>query len=397
MLNMLSLSRKRLMIGISKLYCATSEDSDKIRYQHGAKSHTDRKPIVVWNCTHACNLSCLHCYSNSDMGKEKNEMTTEEGRMLIDQLADFGSPVILFSGGEPLTRKDVPELAKYAVSKGLHAVISTNGTLIDIKMAIKLKEVGLTYAGVSIDGLETTHDKFRNRKGAFQEALQGIRNCRDAGLKVGLRCTINTANAAEIPGIFELIKNENIPRICFYHLVCSGRGKEIEQAMLSHQATRKAVDTIIDQTAELHAAGYKTEVLTVDNIADGPFLYLRMLMENNPEAERVYKLLRQTGGGSTGVGIAAVNWDGEVYPDQFWRQHRLGNIRERSFGEIWTDLSNPLMAKLKEKAKHVKGRCAKCRFLELCGGNFRARAEAITGDMWAADPACYLTDEEIGL
>lgn len=385
------------MIGISKLYCATTEDSDKIRYHHGAKSHAERKPIVVWNCTRVCNLTCVHCYSHSDGGKGKYEMTTEEGKMLIDQLADFASPVILFSGGEPLIRKDVPELAKYAVSQGLHAVISTNGTLITPDMARQLKDVNLTYAGVSIDGLEDTHDKFRNRKGAFQEALEGIRNCRDAGLKVGLRCTINTANVAEIPGIFDMMIAENIPRICFYHLVCSGRGKEIEQAMLSHEDTRKVVDTIIDLTAKLHADGHKTEVLTVDNIADGPYLYLRMLLENHPGAERVFKLLQQTGGGSTGVGIASVNWDGEVYPDQFWRHHPVGNVRERPFGEIWTDLSNPLMAKLKEKAKHVKGRCAKCKFLELCGGNFRARAEAMTGDMWAADPGCYLTDEEIGI
>ena len=317
--------------------------------------------------------------------------------MLIDQLADFGSPVLLFSGGEPLTRKDVPELANYATSKGMHTVVSTNGTLIDHEMVEALQAARLTYVGVSIDGLEQTHDIFRRRKGAFQGALNGIRLCRDAGLKVGLRCTINTKNVDEIPGIFDLIVQEKIPRVCFYHLVNAGRGKDMESAMLPHEATRKVVDAIIDYTAELHAQGLNTEVLTVDNIADGPHLYLRMLKENHPGAEKAYELLRSTGGGSTGVGIGCVNWDGEVYPDQFWRNHPVGNVRQRAFGDIWTDLSNPLMRKLKNKAEYVTGRCSRCKFIQLCGGNFRARAEALTGDMWASDPACYLTDEEIGI
>jgi radical SAM protein with 4Fe4S-binding SPASM domain len=322
-------------------------------------------------------------------------MSTAEGRMLIDRLAEFGSPVILFSGGEPLLRRDVPELARYALEQGLHAVISTNGTLIDAEVASSLK--GVTYVGVSIDGLKETHDRFRCRDGAFEQAMEGIRECRRAGIKVGLRCTINTANASEIPGIFDLLVRENIPRVCFYHLVNAGRGTDIQSSMLSHEATRHAVDLIIDRTKALHDQGLPTEVLTVDNIADGPYLYLRMKAENHPFAQEAYDLLERTGGGSTGVGIGSVGWDGQVYPDQFWRHHPLGNVRERPFGEIWADCSNPLMAKLKEKAKHVKGRCATCRFLKCCGGNFRARAEALTGDMWAADPACYLTDEEIGL
>lgn len=384
------------MIGISKLYCDVNEASDQIRY-HSDHSHAERKPVIVWNCTRACNLDCAHCYSYSDGGKGNYEMTIEEGRRLITQLAEFGTPVIIFSGGEPLTRKDVPELVEFAVNQGIRAVISTNGTLLDPDLVAQLKGTGLTYVGVSIDGLEKTHDKFRNRQGAFQDALAGIRVCRNAGLKVGLRCTINMANAAEIPDIFDLIVEEKIPRICFYHLVSTGRGRELERAMLSQDATRQAVDTIIDYTAKLHSAGHRTEVLTVDNIADGPYLYLRMQKEKHPGAEKVFKLLQKTGGGSTGVGIASVNWDGEVYPDQFWRQHSLGNVRQRPFGEIWSDLSNPLMVKLKEKAKYVKGRCPQCKFLELCGGNFRARAEALTGDMWESDPGCYLTDEEIGI
>ena len=340
-------------------------------------------------------MSCSHCYTNSGSAKGQAELSTGEGRALIEQLAAFGSPVILFSGGEPLLREDLPELAAYAIAKRLHAVVSTNGTLIDKAMAARLKAAKVTYVGISIDGLEATHDAFRRRDGAFKEALQGVRECLAAGLKVGLRCTINKDNLSELPGIFELIETEKIPRACFYHLVTTGRGEDLLKAMPSHKETRKALDHIIDGTLGLHQKGLRTEILTVDNLADGPYLYVRMLKEGHPGAAKAYDLLKLASGGGSGVGIACVNWDGEVYPDQFWRNKPLGNVRQRPFGEIWTDLSNPFMAMLKEKAAHVKGRCSNCRYLELCGGNFRARAEALTGDSWASDPACHLSEEEI--
>ena len=382
------------MIGISKLYCGSTEASDRLRYHHGAKSPAGRKPIAVWNCTRACNLSCSHCYSGSDTEKGARELSTSEGRKLIDQLADFGCPVVLFSGGEPLLRKDVPELAAYAVFKGLHAVVSSNGTLIDDAMATRLKRADITYVGISLDGLEATHDRLRKRQGAFKEAMRGVKACIAAGLKVGLRCTINKDNLDEIPAIFNLLETEHIPRACFYHLVSAGRGKGMQEAMPSREETRRAVDAIIDGAARLHSLGQPTEILTVDNLSDGPHLYLRMLREGHPSAEKALELLKLASGGGSGVGISCVGWDGEVYPDQFWRDKPLGNVLERPFGEIWSDLSNPLMSMLKEKAKHVKGRCARCRFLDICGGNFRARAEALTGDPWASDPACLLSDEE---
>jgi len=323
------------------------------------------------------------------------DLSTAEGMKLIDDLSSFGSPVILFSGGEPLIRPDLPDLAEYAVSKGMRAVISTNGTLITADMATRLKSVGLSYVGISLDGMKETHDAFRRMSGAFDAAINGIRNSREAGIKTGLRFTITRRNTGEIPGIFDLIEKENIPRVCFYHLVYSGRGSEIQAEDLDHAETRHIVDLIIDRTARLHARGTKIEALTVDNHCDGPYLYMRMLREENPRADDVMALLKMNGGNSTGLGIGCVSWDGTVYPDQFWRNHPLGNVRERPFSSIWTDLTNPLMAELKDKVKHVTGRCATCRFLAICGGNFRARAEAVTGKIWGCDPACYLTDREI--
>jgi 12,18-didecarboxysiroheme deacetylase len=392
------------MIGISKLYCGTVEPSDVLRYGAEAKklpSHllqfsSDKKPVVVWNCTRRCNLRCRHCYSRSADRHYESELTTQEGFALLEDLAAFGAPVVLFSGGEPLTRPDLMELAGRAVKLGLRAVLSTNGTLIDEAMAARLKEIGLSYVGISLDGMRATNDRFRGVEGAYDRALRGLRNCLKAGVKVGLRFTITRNNAGEINALFDLVREEHVPRICFYHLVYAGRGASLMAEDLDPVAARKAVDTIIDRTAELHRQGIPTEVLTVDNHADGVHLYLRMLREGNPRAETVRELLLMNGGNSSGTGIGCVSWDGSVHLDQFWRHVTLGNVRERKFSEIWTDLSNPLLAKLRDRRSHVTGRCARCRYLDLCAGNFRVRAEAATGDLWAPDPACYLTDEEIG-
>jgi Fe-coproporphyrin III synthase len=393
------------MIGISKLYCGTVEASDALRYgrrsadlpSHLLQFSEDKKPIVVWNCTRACNLRCAHCYSRSDCRAHDRELSTDEGYRLLDALAAFGVPVVLFSGGEPMLRDDLPDLIRHARAAGMRAVISTNGTLITPEKAALLKELDLSYVGVSLDGTEGVNDAFRGVEGAYARALAGIRACKAAGLKVGLRFTVNRRNVDEIPAMFRLIGEEGIPRVCFYHLVYTGRGSALVAESLDHDRTRQAVDEIIDLTAALHRAGNPVEVLTVDNHCDGPYLYLRLLREDPERAAEVLRLLEFNEGNSSGRGIACVSWDGAVHPDQFWRHLTLGNVRERDFGAIWTDRDNELLMKIKNKKEHVTGRCARCKWLGVCGGNFRVRAEAITGDLWAPDPACYLTDREIGI
>ncbi|MDQ7032562.1 MAG: 12,18-didecarboxysiroheme deacetylase [Desulfonauticus sp.] len=393
------------MIGISKLYCDNVEPSDAIRYgrcsdrlpSHLLQFSKDKKPVIVWNMTRRCNLKCVHCYAQAVDEAGKDEISTKQAKEMIDDLANYGCPVMLFSGGEPLVREDLTELASYAVQKGMRAVISTNGTLITRDKAKELKEVGLSYVGISLDGGEEIHDKFRGVPGAFKKALQGIENCQAEGLKVGVRFTINKRNAQEVPKIFQILKDLEIPRVCFYHLVYSGRGSELIKEDLSHAETREVVDLIIDLTRELFDKGYKKEVLTVDNHADGPYLYLRLLKENPKRAEDVWQLLQFNEGNNSGRGIGCISWDGKVHPDQFWRNHVFGNVLERPFSQIWDDPEIELLAKLKDKKKYVKGRCAKCKFLNVCAGNFRARAEAYYGDIWAPDPACYLTDQEIGI
>lgn len=393
------------MIGISKLYCGAVEAADVLRYgedsaklpSHLLQFSKDKKPVVVWNVTRRCNLRCVHCYSSSRNIEYAGELDTAEGKALITDLAKFGSPVVLLSGGEPLIRPDMEELARSAVDKGMRVVISTNGTLITKKNAAVFRDIGLSYAGISLDGIGATHDRFRGEKGAFAAAVRGLRICREFGIKVGIRFTLNKRNYREVAAIFDFIEEEDIPRACFYHLVYSGRGSKLMKEDLDHAETRKTVDLIMDRTRDLFRRGKQKEILTVDNHADGPYIYLRLLKEDPERAAEVLKLLKMNKGNSSGVGIGCVSWDGEVHADQFWRNHSFGNVRVRPFSEIWTDTSNDLMAGLKDRKPRLKGRCARCKWLDVCGGNFRARAEAATGDPWAPDPACYLSDKEIGI
>lgn len=390
------------MISVTKLLCDTSFYGDSLRYSHSSRdaihgATEQMGPVVVWNCTRTCNLKCVHCYAGSDGKKYEGELDTEEAKSFIDDLADFKVPVILISGGEPLMRPDILDLARYAREKGIRATFSTNGTLIDRNMAQEFKDIGIGYVGVSLDGIGENNDRFRGKKGAFEAALRGIEHCLAVGQRVGLRFTINRHNFHELDEIFHLIEEVNIPRVCFYHLVYSGRGSEMMDEDISFQESREAMDLIMDKTLDFHQRGIEKEILTVDNHADGVYAYLKMKEKDPERAEEILKLLKRNGGNRTGIAIGAVDWYGNVHPDQFTRNHTFGNVRERPFGEIWSDTSDPIFAGLKNRKPLLKGRCASCQWLDVCNGNFRARAEAVTGDFWESDPACYLTDEEIGL
>jgi radical SAM protein with 4Fe4S-binding SPASM domain len=317
--------------------------------------------------------------------------------MVLDDLAAFKVPAVLFSGGEPLVRADVFELAEYARSLNLHVVLSTNGTLIDAEKSRRFKELEFAYIGISLDSaIPAVHDEFRGAVGAFERTMRGFRHCVEAGQKVGLRLTLTRHTAQDLDRIFDFLEKERIDRACFYHLCPSGRGKSL--LALTAAESRKAIDTIFDRTADLVSRGKRIEILTVDNHCDGPYLYLRMLRENHPRADQVLEMIQWNGGGrySSGVGIANIDFNGNVHADQFSMFRTFGNVRHRNFSEIWQDTSDPIMASLKDRLPLLKGRCATCRFKEVCGGSLRARAEVVTGDPWAADPGCYLTDQEIG-
>jgi len=390
------------MISVTKLLFGTEYFGDSLRYsqhsrgaKHGATGQTG--PVVVWNSTKTCNLNCIHCYMESDAHKYEGELTTEEAKKFIDDLAEFKVPVLLFSGGEPLIRKDFFELAEYAASKGIRPTLSTNGTLITREVARRIKDIGVGYVGISLDGLREVNDKFRGKEGAFEAAMQGIQNCVAVGQRVGLRFTINRHNFEQLDAIFDFIEEENIDRVCFYHLVYSGRGQKMIADDITPEETRQAMDIIIRRAKDFEQRGLKKEILTVDNHCDGVYLYLYALKEDPERAERIKNLIGLNGGNRSGIAFGQVDPYGYVHPDQFTQHITFGNVRTRKFGEIWTDTGNSLLAGFKNRKPLLKGRCAKCQFLNFCNGNFRARAEAVTGDLWESEPACYLTDEEIGI
>ena len=397
------------MINVSKLYCGQVTPGDWIRYgKTGSgerdsdivpKQASERRPIVVWNITRGCNLKCVHCYNDSGSRKADDELSTQEAKEVLDDLARFGVPSVLFSGGEPLTRKDLFELIDYAGQLGLRTVISTNGTLINSDTAALLKSHGISYVGISLDGIGEVNDRFRGVEGAFERAVEGIRHCRDADVRVGLRLTLTKRNVQELDGLFDFLEQEGVERACFYHLVPSGRGASLAGEDLARAQSRQAIETILARTKRMKEAGKPTDILTVDNHVDGVYLYLKLLKEEPAKAENVWKLLNWNGGGmySSGVGIGCIDFHGKVHPDQFWGHYELGDVRKRPFSQIWADTSEPLMKGLKDRRSFVKGRCRLCKFFDICGGSLRVRADLHFADPWAPDPGCYLTDEEIGL
>ena len=390
------------MIGCTKLLCGTATIADLMRQDAATKAHllqfsTEHRPIVVWNTTSRCNLACAHCYLDASDRAGRDELTTEEARAFIDDVAAMGSPVLLFSGGEPLLRPDLFELGRYAIGAGLRAVISSNGTLITPELAAEIAEAGFAYVGVSLDGSETTHDEFRRKQGAFQAAIAGIKNCLAAGVKAGVRLTLNKRNAEDLDAVLDVVEREGVPRFCMYHLVYAGRGKEIVGDDLEPAETRRLVEHLLDRTKDWHERGVETEVLTTDNHADGILIVQRIAEEQPERLDEVRELLARHGGCSAGTKMANVDARGDVHPCQFWGHVTLGNVRERPLSEIWADESNPFLAKLRRKADHLTGpRCGGCQYKSLCGG-CRIRAEVVNGDTWADDPACFLSDEEIGL
>lgn len=391
------------MLNLTRLWCGAPTPGDNLRYGEAPRGdgpppqpRVHHRPVVVWNATRQCNLSCAHCYIAASAQPDPQELDTQAAFRVVDDLVAYGIPVLLLSGGEPLVRPDILEVARYASARRLRAGLSTNGVLLTADLVGALQKAGIAYVGVSIDGPEAVNDKFRGSLGAYRQALEGIRNALAAGFRVSLRFTLTRYNHSYLGQVFDLVERERIPRVCVYHLAYAGRGARISsRADLSSEETRQAVDLCLERTEHLHRMGLDTEVLTVDNHADAAYLALRLLEERPQQAQEALRLLLRNGGNASGVGIGAIGPRGDVHADQFSHHRSFGNVRERPFSTIWEDTSHPVMAGLKAKPRPLEGRCAACPALPLCNGNLRVRAETATGNPWAPDPACYLSDAEL--
>ena len=405
------------MINITKLWTGAAQPADHIRYGLSLGSHMPnsstaacmpassrtRKPIVVWNITRTCNLRCVHCYADSHAERYPGELSWEQCCAVIDDLADYKVNALLLSGGEPLLHPQLPQILQRATDKGLKVTISTNGTRITPDMARMFKDLGVAYVGISLDGIGAVHDKFRGVQGAFDGAIRGFKLCEEVGQKTGLRLTLTRNNVQSMEQILNFIEQEGIQRVCFYHLVPTGRGVDV--ASLKPEEARAALDMLIARAEAWHAAGQTRELLTVTQPADGIYLLLRQLREGHPQAAETLRLLSWNGGGanSSGRGIANIDTQGNIHPDQFWQGVTLGNVKTQKFSDVWEAAQEPSAAVLQElrgsddpmeRQKKLSGRCATCKHFALCGGGFRTRAAFANGHWYGSDPGCYLTDEE---
>jgi heme d1 biosynthesis radical SAM protein NirJ len=353
-------------------------------------------PVVIWNLLRRCNLACMHCYSISADVDFPGELTNAEIFSVMDDLKLAGVPALILSGGEPLLHKSVFEIAARAKALGFHTALSTNGTLIDLPLAGRIAAAGFDYVGISLDGLRATHDKFRRKEGGFDAALNGMRLCRDMGVRVGLRFTLTQGNAAELPALLDLAEDERIDRFYLSHLNYAGRGNVNRRHDAELRTARAAMDLVFERALDYARRGLENEIVTGNNDADGVYL-LHWAREHVADLDEKHlrAKLAEWGGNASGVNVANIDNLGNVHPDTMWWDCTLGNVKARPFGEIWKDTRHPIMAGLKARPRRLNGRCAHCAYFDICGGNTRVRAMKVSGDPWGEDPACYLDDEEI--
>ncbi|MGO1119963.1 heme d1 biosynthesis radical SAM protein NirJ [Rhodovibrionaceae bacterium A322] len=354
------------------------------------------RPVVIWNLIRRCNLKCRHCYAVSADVDFPGELSPNQAMTVLEDLAAMKIPALILSGGEPLLRPDIFDISRRAKKLGLYTALSTNGTPITAELADKVAAIGYDYVGISLDGIGKVNDWFRGQKGAFDEALQGLRNCRDRGVKVGVRFTLTEDNADQFPLLLDLVEEEKIDKFYLSHLVYSGRGNKNRAEDADWSLTRNAMETLFERAWKAIERGEDRDYVTGNNDADGVFLLTWAAQRFSPkETAHLRQHLEAWGGNASGLGVANIDNLGQVHPDTYWPGYTLGNVKERPFSEIWSRTDDPLLTGLRQRPRQIKGRCGDCGFFSICGGNTRVRALQLTGDPWAEDPACYLNDREI--
>ncbi len=354
-------------------------------------------PVVIWNLIRRCNLTCKHCYTTSADIDFPGELTTPEILTVMEDLKAFKVPVLILSGGEPLLHLDIFNISRRAKEMGFYVALSSNGTLINEGNIEKIAEVNYQYIGISLDGMEQTHDRFRQKKGSFADSIQGIRLCRKNGIKAGVRFTLTQDNVRDFPAMLKLMDDEDIDKFYLSHLNYGGRGNKNRKDDAAFQMTREVMDQLFSACLNWEQKGIEREIVTGNNDADAVY-FLHWVKKKFPDRiQHIQTKLEQWGGNASGVNVANIDNLGNVHPDTFWWHYPLGNVKERSFSEIWQDISDPLMAGLKQSPRPLKGRCKICGYQKICNGNTRVRAQQIFNDAWAEDPGCYLTQDEINI
>jgi len=385
------------MLSLSNILCDQISGTENLRYGH-KRADADLadptpRPVVVWALTKACNLKCVHCYASATREPSPDELTDDQGKALLDDLKAFNVPAVLFSGGEPLVRASALDMIGYARSIGLRCTLSTNGLLISDSVADKLAEIGLQYVGISIDGVEARHDRLRGLKGASRDTWAAIDRCRSRGIKVGVRFTVHALNQDDLEAVFDLCDEHNIDRLCVYHLAYSGRGEGMQRVDLSSEQTRDVMNRIFARVQRNQQVGRNLELLTVGNHADAAYVIWTLEQSDPARADLVRQRLAGTGGNRSGQNIAAIDPEGGVHYDQFSWHYTCGNVKQTPFSHIWRATADPRLAILRDRKPHLPPKCQACRFIDLCNGNLRTRAEAATGNWLGDDPGCYLPDE----
>ena len=343
--------------------------------------------IAIWNFTNRCNLSCLHCYSKAGL-EAKDKLTTEKIYETIPKLKRAGVKFVIFSGGEPLTRHDIFNVAERMREEGIVTYLSTNGLYIHHSNVKRIIDT-FRYIGISIDGDEKIHDRFRGLAGSYRMSLKAIDLIHEHGGKVGIRFTITKETQRALSHIFELAETKGIDKIYISHLVYSGRGLDNLKIDLDKEERRRWVEYIIDKAFEYYESGKDIDIVTGNMEMDALMLYRRLLEYDPSAADRLMERLKKWGGNSAGRNLVNIDSEGNVKPDPFFPVV-LGNIFDKDFDEIWLDQKNELLAKLRRHPRKIGGKCETCEWVDICNGGSRPRAWAVHGDLWAEDPSCYI-------
>jgi heme d1 biosynthesis radical SAM protein NirJ len=355
------------------------------------------KPVVIWNLTRRCNLKCRHCYTVSADVKFPGELSEEQAFDTLEDLGQFRVPAIILSGGEPLDSPYLFPLAKRARELARVLALSTNGTKIYDETANQVAEIGFDYVGISIDGIGETNDWFRGVDGAFDAAVRGVRELKKRDVRVGLRFCLTEGTQHHLPDLLKLCDDEGVDKFYLSHLVYAGRGDKNRGEDAHHKMTRKGMDLLLERAWEAASGGRPLDIVTGNNDADaGYFLDWAKERFSADLVSNMRDHLVAWGGNASGMGVANIDFLGKVHPDTYWSDYTVGNVKTTPFSQLWTG-DDPMLATLRTRPRPLEGRCGDCAIKDVCGGNTRIRALQVTGNPWAEDPACYLSNAEIGI